>query len=102
MATVRRPRQRRTDAQVSSIEKIEAPHPEQIKAAIRMKGSSMSELARQWGVHETAVRHTVRNMPYPHIEGLIAEYLGTTPQKLWPQRFGPDGKRIDRRKREYR
>ncbi len=54
-------------------------HPEEIKAAIRMKGSSMAELSRQHGYGISAVRQVLRR-PWPAIEWLVADHLGVEPQ----------------------
>lgn len=65
-------------------------HPEEIKAAIRMRGSSMAELSRQHGYGISAVRQVLRH-PWPAIERLVADHLGVPPQEIWPDRYGEDG-----------
>lgn len=65
-------------------------HPEEIKAAIRMRGSSMAELSRQNGYGISAVRQVLRR-PWPAIEQLVADHLGVPPQEIWPDRYGDDG-----------
>lgn len=65
-------------------------HPEEIKAAIRMRGSSMAELSRQHGYGISAVRQVLRR-PWPAIERIVADYLGVEPQEIWPDRYGEDG-----------
>jgi len=65
-------------------------HPEEIKAAIRMRGSSMAELSRQYGYGVSAVRQVLRR-PWPAVERIVAETIGVTPQEIWPDRYGEDG-----------
>lgn len=65
-------------------------HPEEIKAAIRMRGKTMSELSIANGYHESTVRQVLRK-PWPAIERLVADFLGVDPQEIWPERYGPDG-----------
>jgi Ner family transcriptional regulator len=63
-------------------------HREDIKAALRKGGSSFSMLARKHGYHVSAVRLALV-VPYPKMERLIAEALGTTPPVIWPSRYTP-------------
>lgn len=65
-------------------------HPEEIKAAIRMRGKTMSQLSVVNGYHESALRQVLRK-PWPAIERIVAEFLGVEPQEIWPDRYGPDG-----------
>lgn len=65
-------------------------HPEEIKAAIRMRGKTMTDLSIEHGYRENAVRQVFRQ-PWPAIERLIADFLGVKPQEIWPDRYGPDG-----------
>ena len=65
-------------------------HPEEIKAAIRMRGTNMAELSRQHGYGESAVHQALRR-PYPAMERIVADHLGVTPEAIWPDRYGPDG-----------
>lgn len=65
-------------------------HPEEIKAAIRMKGSTMAELSRRNGYGEGTVRQALHR-PYPAVERIVADHLGVAPEVIWPDRYGPDG-----------
>ncbi|MDD2870116.1 helix-turn-helix transcriptional regulator [Neomegalonema sp.] len=65
-------------------------HPEEIKAAIRMRGSNMAELSRQHGYGASAVRQALRR-PYPAMERIVADHLGVAPEAIWPDRYDPDG-----------
>ncbi|HXS18203.1 MAG TPA: helix-turn-helix domain-containing protein [Polyangiaceae bacterium] len=68
-----------------------APHREQIKAMIRMKGLSLSKLGARHGLCASAIRMALKR-PSPQCEQIIAEFLGTQPQKLWPDRYDSKGR----------
>ncbi|MDP7142656.1 MAG: helix-turn-helix domain-containing protein [Alphaproteobacteria bacterium] len=68
-------------------------HPEEIKAAIRMRGVTLGELAERWGFHRTAITH-VLTRELPHVEARIAQFLGKSPHEIWPDRYTPEGIRI--------
>lgn len=68
-------------------------HPEQIKAAIRMRGVTLSELALKNGLDESACRSAlIRSQP--KAEKVIAAYLGVPLHDLWPSRYDAEGLRI--------
>lgn len=67
-------------------------HPEDIKAQIRKRGLSLSELSRRHGHHPEAARQALRT-PWRKWERIIAEFLEVHPRELWPQRYDEDGKR---------
>jgi len=73
-------------------------HPEDIKAAVRKKGWTLSELARTYGLSDVSVRRSLRK---PHFYGelAIAEILGLSPRQIWPSRFETNGTRKARRRR---
>lgn len=62
-------------------------HPEDIKAAIRKRGVTMSELARANGYNKTNTFLNVLRMPYPKIERIVAEFLDMEPSDIWPSRY---------------
>lgn len=59
---------------------------EWIKFQLRMRGSSLSKLARRLGVTRQAVRNAL-SAPYPRMERVIADELGLPPQAIWPERY---------------
>lgn len=59
---------------------------EWIKFQLRMRGTSMSDLARRVGVTRQAVRNALTS-PYPKMERLIADELGLDPATIWPERY---------------
>lgn len=68
-------------------------HTEQIKAAIRMRGVSLKELAAQNGLQAAAISFALTN-PHRPAERAIAKFLGVPLHELWPDRWTADGQRI--------
>ena len=66
-------------------------HPEDIKAAIRKTGASLTALAVRHGLSESAVRTTLRQ-PWPRVQAIIARHIGLAPQILWPSRYDAKGR----------
>lgn len=66
-------------------------HPEQIKAAIRMRGVTMTDLALRNGYDESAVRRTLRHR-WPAVERIIARFLDKHPNDIWPSRYEISGR----------
>ncbi|MDP2549472.1 helix-turn-helix transcriptional regulator [Oceanobacter sp. 4_MG-2023] len=61
-------------------------HKEDIKAEIRKKGVSMAELARANGYNPRTFSN-VFHLKYPKVERIVAEFLDTTPDAIWPSRY---------------
>lgn len=59
---------------------------EWIKFQLRMRGTSMSELARHLGVTRQAVRSAL-NDSYPRMEAVIAHAIDLEPEAIWPERY---------------
>jgi Ner family transcriptional regulator len=66
-------------------------HPEDVKAAVRKTGTSLTALALANGLSESAVRRTLR-CPWPKVQALIAAHLGIRPQEIWPSRYDARGR----------
>lgn len=66
-------------------------HPERVKAAIRMTGTTLTALALDNGLSESAVRRAL-TQPWPRVQAIIAKHLGLAPQTIWPSRYDPRGK----------
>lgn len=68
-------------------------HPEEIKAAIRIRGRSLEQLSRDNNLAEGACRVAARR---PHFKGeaAIAAFLQVPPRQIWPSRYTEDGVRI--------
>jgi Ner family transcriptional regulator len=65
-------------------------HPEDVKAAIRKTGITLTGLAIEAGYNGAAVRAALR-LPWPQIEAIIARRLGTAPWVIWPSRYDSFG-----------
>ncbi len=65
-------------------------HREDIKAAIRKRGTTPAQLSVRHNYDPSAVRVALYK-PWPAVERLIADFLGLTPQRIWPDRYLPDG-----------
>jgi Ner family transcriptional regulator len=61
-----------------------------ILAAIKKRGTSLSRLSQSHGYSPDALRNALTR-PWPKAEAIIAAYLGTTPQTIWPSRYHPNG-----------
>lgn len=59
---------------------------EDIKAEIRRRGSTLSQLAKENG-YSPAVFSLVKNRPHKKAEKAIAAYIGKNPEILWPKRY---------------
>lgn len=66
-------------------------HPEDVKAAVRKTGTTLTALALAAGLSESAVRMTLRR-PWPRVQALIARHLGLPPQEIWPSRYDARGR----------
>lgn len=62
---------------------------EWIKFQLRIRGSSLSQLARDLGVTRQAVRNALTSR-YPRMERVIAAELGLDPETIWPERYRRD------------
>lgn len=62
-------------------------HREDIKAAIRKQGVTVSDLARANGYTNPSTFANVFRMPYPKVERIVAKFLGVTPEEIWPSRY---------------
>jgi len=68
-------------------------HPEDVKAEVRKRMGSLAELARQKKVSDSVIRAALIR-PQPTGNKIIAECLSVPINKIWPEWYGIDGKRI--------
>ncbi len=68
-------------------------HPEDVKAEVRKKVGSLAALARAHGVSDSVVRAALIR-PQPTGNKIIAECLNVPVNKLWPEWYTSDGKRL--------
>ncbi len=61
-------------------------HRADIVASIWKLGSSVEKLGREHGYAPRALVMSLHR-PWPKGERIIAEFLGTTPQTIWPSRY---------------
>lgn len=69
-----------------------AVHPEDIKAAVRKTGITLTALSLAHGLAECTCRASLTR-PLPAGNRAIAEHLGRRLSDLWPQWYGADGSR---------
>ncbi|MFN3879835.1 MAG: helix-turn-helix domain-containing protein [Nitrincola lacisaponensis] len=62
-------------------------HRQDILAAVRKRGITVAELARQNGYNNSATFYNVFKAPYPKVERIIAKFLGLDPSEIWPTRY---------------
>lgn len=65
-------------------------HPEDIKAAVRKTGTTMSALSRAAGLSVGAAKRALET-PWPRAEAIIASRIGRPPQDIWPSRYDLNG-----------
>lgn len=63
-------------------------HPEQIKAAIRMKGTTPKAIADELGISKTTVAHVIHGRGVSaRVAHRISEVTGLSMRELWPDRY---------------
>lgn len=65
-------------------------HPEDVKAAIRKKGTAIRDVATAAGVHPSALSHCL-HYPVPAGNKAIADFLDRPLHEIWPKWFDEDG-----------
>jgi len=68
-------------------------HREDIKAEIRKRGTTVTKLAQDHGLSDSACRVALIR-PSPAGELVISSFLGVPLQELWPDRYDPYGRRL--------
>lgn len=69
-------------------------HSEDIKAAIRKKGSTLTALARSNGISVQALSRAILERSSARAEIIIADFLGVRPMQIWPSRYDKRGQRL--------
>jgi Ner family transcriptional regulator len=67
-------------------------HPEDIKAEVRKRGSTLAGVARSVGLSDSSTR-VAFHQPIPTANRAIAAFIGVPVNELWPQWFDTDGNR---------
>ena len=67
-------------------------HPEDIKAAIRKRGETLTSLGHRCGIDQRLISLA---LDYPHkaAEAEIARFLEVPAHVIWPSRYHADGRR---------
>jgi Ner family transcriptional regulator len=65
-------------------------HAEDVKAAIRKKGLTLSALSKKHQYSDSYLRGTLIRRR-PRGEEIIARFLGVSPAEIWPDRYRADG-----------
>ena len=73
-------------------------HPEDVKAALRKAGHTLSGLSVEKGYSPSAVGRVLRR-PAARVQAVIAAALEKKPQDIWPSRYHADG--TPRRRGQY-
>ncbi|WP_416362420.1 helix-turn-helix domain-containing protein [Phenylobacterium sp. 58.2.17] len=71
-------------------------HAEDIKSAVRKKGTTLKALALMNNLSESACRASLRR-PQPTSDKVISEFLGVPLHTLWPKRYDASGNRLPSR-----
>lgn len=67
-------------------------HPEDIKASVRKKGTTLTALAVANGLSPSACRKALK-VPCPRADEAIARCIGKPLHQIWPQRYDRQGNR---------
>lgn len=65
-------------------------HPEDVKAAIRKKGKTLSDLSRDNDYSDAYLRNALMR-PLYDAEQIIARFIGVPAKLIWPDRYNKDG-----------
>ncbi|EJQ0713029.1 TPA: helix-turn-helix domain-containing protein [Salmonella enterica] len=61
-------------------------HAEDIKAAVRKRGTTFSRLSREAGLKSDSLRNVLR-YHWPKGEMIVADAIGEDPVNIWPSRY---------------
>lgn len=65
-------------------------HPEIVKAEVRRRGITLTQLALDNDLSPAACRVALIR-PFHRAEQAIAAFIGVPARKIWPDRYDPDG-----------
>lgn len=74
------------------------PHKEDIKAAVRKRGTTLAALSLKVGLEERTVARSL-SRPIPSANRAVADFLGRPLHILWPLWYDQNGQRILNRNR---
>lgn len=63
--------------------------PALVRAAVRLRGTSLAQLSVRYGYHRDAFTQALRDRRYRsrRIEQILARFLGVAPSDIWPDRY---------------
>jgi Ner family transcriptional regulator len=68
-------------------------HWKDVLAALHKRGWSLRQVGIAEGYPDGAALGEAARRPYPKAEAILARYLGVDhPMRIWPSRYGPDGR----------
>jgi len=62
-------------------------HIEDIKAALRKQGWTLTRIAKELNIGTSAVSHALNRQRSRRVEQVVASKLGLPPHEIWPQRY---------------
>ncbi len=62
-------------------------HSEDIKAALRKRGWTLADIAKELGIGPSAVSHALTRQRSRRVEKTIADKIGLSLHEVWPQRY---------------
>ncbi|MDO5703719.1 MAG: helix-turn-helix domain-containing protein [Paracoccus sp. (in: a-proteobacteria)] len=63
-----------------------------LKAKLRLAGTNFSAVARELGITPASVSLVSQGLRRSrHVQQALAEKLGTTPERIWPDRYKQEG-----------
>ncbi|GAA5102631.1 helix-turn-helix domain-containing protein [Wohlfahrtiimonas larvae] len=66
---------------------VQDMHPEDIKAAIKKAGFTMTSLAKMHGIkYGSTLNQVFHNPNYPKAERIISDAIGLSVEEIWPLR----------------
>lgn len=71
---------------------IRNQHPEDIKAAVRKRGKTLTQIGLDAGLAKSTCRVALQK-PIPSANRAIAKFLGQAVHVLWPEWYEPNGAR---------
>lgn len=74
-------------------------HPQDILAAVRKRGLTLTSLARDEGFARGTL-HKALSQRYPNAHSIIASAIGRARHELWPQWYGPNDVPLLRSRRD--
>ena len=63
---------------------------EWVKFQLRLRGSSLAQIGKELNIPRQSV-HNAKRVRYPRVERAISRKLDIAPNKIWPDRWNPNG-----------